>query len=138
VGVCPTQAIEAVKTDDATMARRIQDEELRPLRPEFGTKPRVYYRNLYRADGCFVGGSVTVRGDGRDECVADAEVTLSEGEREVACTRTDVFGDFRFDRLSAGGKRYRVVVKDDQHGRAEREVQVDDGGVVLGEIELRR
>lgn len=137
--VCPTQAIEAVKTDDATMARRAQDQALRPLRPELGTRPRVYYRNLYRADGCFIGGSVTARSDGRDECVADAEVTLSEGGRELARVRTDVFGDFRFDRLTAGGgKRYRVVVTDDQHGRAEREVQLDDGSVVLGEIELRR
>jgi hypothetical protein len=98
----------------------------------------VYYRNLYRADGCFVGGSVTARSDGRDECVADAEVTLSEGGCEVARTRTDVFGDFRFDRLPTGGKRYRVVVTDDQHGRAEREVQLDGASVVLSEIELRR
>jgi hypothetical protein len=30
------------------------------------------------------------------------------------------------------------VVTDEQHGRAEREVQLDDASVVLGEIELRR
>jgi hypothetical protein len=49
-----------------------------------------------------------------------------------------VFGDFRFDRLAAGGKPYRVVVADEEHGAAEREVQLDEASVVLGEIQLRR
>jgi len=44
VGLCPTQAMEAVKLSDEHMAQRAQAEGLRTLKPEIGTKPRVYFK----------------------------------------------------------------------------------------------
>ncbi len=57
--------------------QRIQaEEDLEVLRPELGTKPRVYYKNLHRITKCFVGGTVVEQADGVEECAAGAEVVL--------------------------------------------------------------
>jgi Fe-S-cluster-containing dehydrogenase component len=137
-GVCPTQAITAIKCDDAAMAARASAEGLRPLQPELGTKPRVHYRHLHRADHCFAGGSVVAKIGGRIECVADAQAVLHANGREIARTRTDAFGDFRFDALGPGSGSHRIVVEHAEHGRAECEFTLAADSVVLGEIELRR
>jgi Fe-S-cluster-containing dehydrogenase component len=138
VGVCPTQAISAIKCDEAAMAARATAEGLRPLRPELGTKPRVHYRNLHRADHCFVGGSVVAQIGGRIECIADARAVLHVGGRAMADTRSDAFGDFRFDALVPGSGSHRLVVEHPAHGWNECEFTLSADSVVLGEIELRR
>lgn len=136
VGVCPTQAIEAVKISDEAMARRAEAEGLRPLQPELGTRPRVHYRNLHRADQCFIGGSVVAMVDTRMECVADAVVTLSVGDRDHAQTRSDAFGDFRFDGIPAGSGRHLLHIRHATLGTASREVVVDSESVCVTDIQL--
>jgi Fe-S-cluster-containing dehydrogenase component len=56
---CPTGAMRAVKLDDAEMARMAREEGLETMRPELGTRPRVYYRNLWRYSKCFIGGTLS-------------------------------------------------------------------------------
>lgn len=136
VSACPTQAIEAVRISDTDMAERAQREGLRVLQPERGTKPRVHYRNLHRHDYCFVGGSVTAAVDGRTECVVEAEVQLMRGQQVVARTKTDAFGDFRFDGLKPGFGSCVVSVKHAASGQAERMLTLGAASVVLGDIEL--
>lgn len=136
VSVCPTRALEAVKCSDETMAARSQADGLRVLQPELRTAPRVHYRNLHRMDRCFVGGSVVAQVNGRTECVPDAEVTLRRGEAIVATTRTDAFGDFRFDTLEPGSGRYGVSVKHAQWHPAEQTFELGARSVVLGELRL--
>lgn len=136
VSACPTQALEAVRISDAGMAERAQREGLRVLQPERGTKPRVHYRNLQRHDHCFVGGSVTAAIDGRTECVAGAEVELMRGQQVIARTKTDAFGDFRFDGLEPDSGSCVVRVKHAASGRAERELTLGATSVVLGDIAL--
>lgn len=136
VGVCPTQAIEAVKTDDVAMARRAETEGLRPLQPELGTRPRVYYKNLHLADHCFIGGSVTAQIGDRLECIAAVDVTLHLGEREVARARSDAFGDFRFDKLPPQSGPYLLTLRHAGHGRARRELTLGSSSEVLGDIPL--
>ena len=41
---CPTQVFRTIKVDDAEMQRIRASEGLEVLKPELGTKPRVYYR----------------------------------------------------------------------------------------------
>ena len=127
VTVCPTGAIEALKLDDAAMAERAEREGLRTLRAELGTKPRVHYRHLERADRLFIAGSVVRGGD----CAADVEVTLQPAAGPAQHTRTNDFGDFRFDGLAAG--HYSVEL---QHaaGRAAREVRLEQESAVLPDI----
>ena len=131
---CPTDVFEAVKLDDAAMSRRVAADGLEVLRPELGTKPRVWYRGLERWQSCFVGGSVSAEIAGVVECVEGAEVTLSQGGRALATTATDGFGDFRFDGLPRDGGPYRVEVTH-ALGHARRDCILGES-VYLGELRL--
>jgi len=136
VGVCPTQAIEAVRTHDTVMAQRAQAEGLRTLRPELQTRSRVYYRNLHRIDHCFIGGSATAEVKGVTECATDCEVELRRGDKVLAETRSDAFGDFRFDGIEKDSGRYEVRLRHEVFGRAVRSVELAGASAVLGDILL--
>ena len=110
VSVCPTQVFEAVKITDEAMGARAQREQLRTLHPEWGTRPRVYYRGLGRFDQCFIGGSAVADVEGQPNCVEGAKVTLQRGAAHVAETTTDTFGDFKFDGLPPDSGAYEVQV----------------------------
>jgi Fe-S-cluster-containing dehydrogenase component len=135
VGVCPTQAIEALKTDDAAMAERAEREELRVLHPELKTHPRVWYRNLDRVDHCFIGGTVTRQADEVRECVEGATVELYQNDVLLMSSTTDAFGDFRFDGLAPASGDYEVRAV---HGSSRRTVPVllEAESIVMGEILL--
>ncbi len=136
VGVCPTQAIEAVKLGDALMAQRVKTEGLRALQPELGTRPRVYYKNLHRADHGFIAGSVAATVGGRLECLEGADVALLRAGAQLATTVTDVFGDFKFDALPLHSGAYLVRVSHPDHGAIERPASVGADSVVLHDVEL--
>lgn len=132
--VCPTEVFEAVKLNDRAMATKAEKEALRPLRPELGTRPRVWYRGLERWQTCFIGGSVCVRRDGVADCVKGAEVSLSQGSRQLATTLSDDFGDFRFDGIPLNSGPYRVEARH-SFGTAQRECSVQQS-CYLGELLL--
>ncbi|MDP2679090.1 MAG: carboxypeptidase regulatory-like domain-containing protein [Rhodoferax sp.] len=136
VGVCPTQAMEAVKLSDDAMAQRAQAEGLRTLKPEMGTQPRVYYKNLHRADHCFIAGSVTAAINGRVECLEGAQVALQRAGVSVASTTTDVFGDFKFDALPQHSGSYVVRISHPEHGQTERPASIEAVSVVLDYLQL--
>lgn len=108
VQACPTGALEAAKLSDAELAARVNKDELAPLRAGTSNAPRVFYRNLHRAQSHFLGGSVLAQVDGRIECVEGAEVSLYAADGVATRMHTDVFGDFKFDSLGAG--RYRIEI----------------------------
>jgi Fe-S-cluster-containing dehydrogenase component len=107
---CPTGAMRAIKVDDAEMARLAREQGLEVMKPEAGTKPRVYYRNLWRYTKCFIGGSVSDSAAGVIDCVEGATVKLMKDGRVVAETATDNYGDFKFDRLDPESGAYTVEV----------------------------
>jgi Fe-S-cluster-containing dehydrogenase component len=131
---CPTGAMRAVCVEDAEMARMAREEGFEVMRPELGTRPRVYYRNLWRYTACFIGGSVSTDTNGVIDCVEGAKVRLNQNGSVVAETRTDNYGDFKFDRLEEHSGRYLVEIIAGER-RAAREVQLDTS-VNLGEIRL--
>ena len=45
------------------------------------------------------------------ECAEGAEVILHHGPRVVSTTRTDRFGDFKFDGLAKNSGEYRLEIK---------------------------
>ncbi len=106
--VCPTGAITAVKMSDHDMQLRVEREKLQVLRPELKAKPRVYYKNFGRVNTCFIGGSVSQKCHGAEDCVAGLEVELWRDETCVARHTTDVFGEFKFDGLPPDGGAYAV------------------------------
>jgi Fe-S-cluster-containing dehydrogenase component len=132
--VCPTDVFEAVKLDDRKMAARAEREGLQVLKPQLGTRPRVWYRGLERWQTCFIGGSVCAPLDGLMTCIAEAEVSLFQDGRLLATTLSDGFGDFRFDRLAPGSGDYTVAVRH-RFGRAERSCRLGES-VYLGEMVL--
>lgn len=132
--VCPTGAMKAVRISDAEMAKMAQAEGLETLRPELGTKPRVWYRNLWRYSSAFVAGAVSETVNGRVECVEGAQVRLLRNGASVAETVTDNYGDFKFDRLAENSGAYVVEIT---HRAAKKRVDVKvDKSVSLGEIRM--
>ncbi len=132
---CPTGAMRAIKIEDADMERLARDDGLEVMNPERGTKPRVYYKNLWRYSKCFVGGTISAEATGVVDCVAGASVRLLKGGVSIAETTSDSYGDFKFDRLDDGSGRY--VVEISAPGRAKKVVEVDLGvSTNLGDIRV--
>ncbi len=132
---CPTNVFEAVKVSDRDMQTRAEAEHLDVLKPELGTKPRVYYKNLYRFDQCFLGGSVIANIDGIEECASGANVSVSQDGKIIGETTTDAFGEFKVDRLDPDSGSYVVNISHPDLGSAS--VQAILGvSQNLGEISL--
>jgi Fe-S-cluster-containing dehydrogenase component len=132
---CPTGAMRAIKRDDAEMARMVREEGLEVIGPDLGTKPRVYYRNLWRYTKCFIGGTVSAEANGVVDCVEGAHVRLIKSGAVVAETTSDNYGDFKFDKLDENSGAYSVEIA--AKGGATKSVEVRLGvSVNLGEIRL--
>ena len=68
---CPTQVFRTIKVEDEEMQRIRAAEGLEVLKPELGTKPRVYYKNLHMITKCFASGTVVRHVGGVEEGAAD-------------------------------------------------------------------
>lgn len=121
---CPTGAMEFLTLEPAEMEKKIDAEGLAHYRPDYGTKPNVYYKNLYRFESCFIAGGVLKDGD----CLEGAKVAL-QGDEERPEQETNFFGDFRFDNLRPGS--YTVLV----NGHKVQSVSITES-LNLGSIEL--
>jgi Fe-S-cluster-containing dehydrogenase component len=108
--VCPTGAMRVVKVEDAEMERLAREEQLEVMEPERGTRPRVYYKNLWRYSTCFIAGTVSAKVGDTVDCVVGAKVRLKKDGKLFSETTTDSFGDFKFDRLGEESGLYRVEI----------------------------
>ena len=90
------------------------------MKPELGTKPRVYYKNLWRYSTCFIAGSVSAKTKGVVDCVEGATVRLLKDGAVVAEATTDNYGDFKFDRLDENSGDY---ISEDFAGRIPKEAR---------------
>jgi Fe-S-cluster-containing dehydrogenase component len=132
---CPTGAMKAIKVEDEVMTGIAADQRLATMRPELGTRPRVWYRNLWRYTQCFIGGSLSVEQGGAVDCVEGARVRLMKDGRAVAECASDNYGDFKFDKLDPDSGAYTVEIE--APGRARKTVEARLGeSVNLGEIRL--
>ena len=132
---CPTGAMRAVCVDDDEMAKLAAEQGLEVLKPELGTKPRVYYKNLWRFSKCFIAGSVSAQtNDGTIDCVEGAVVRLLKGGVVVAEAATDNYGDFKFDGLDENSGNYLVEISAGQ-GKKTNTAQLGVS-INLGEIRL--
>ncbi len=121
---CPTGALSMRRLEDAQLKEMIKTEGLEVYHPEHETQPRVYYKNLYRFTRCFIGGSVALRMNGKEECAEGAAVALfnSENKKLNECT-TDNYGDFKFDRLEEDSGTYTLRIT--YPGHHAKSVEVD-------------
>jgi Fe-S-cluster-containing dehydrogenase component len=90
VEACPTDALQF--GEESELAGLLKDAVV--LHPEYGTSPRVYYRNI---PGCFLGG--LVYDPAEEEVIIGATVTLTLADGTTKTTVTDAFGDFWFKEL---------------------------------------
>lgn len=135
VTVCATHALEAVQIDDENLEDLIEKEGLEELRPELRTKPRVLYKNLWRFNCCFLGGSVSVETDGTIDWVSGAMVVLKKEGEEVCSTQTDLFGDFKLDKLQPDSGTYTIEISQGENSMTRLEVTLGDSQF-LGDIRL--
>ncbi|MDR2300509.1 MAG: oxidoreductase [Deltaproteobacteria bacterium] len=112
VSSCGSFAFKAFKLNDEEMAKKAEIEELEVLRPELNTKPRIWYKNLYRFTREHIAGSVAYHlPDGREECLEGAEVKLLKGNDVIATLLTNYFGDYKFDNLPTRSGAYGLEIK---------------------------
>jgi hypothetical protein len=116
------------------MAKLAAEQGLETIKPELGTKPRVYYKNMWRYSTCFIAGSVSVQVNGVVDCVEGASVRLLKNGAKVAESATDNYGDFKFDRLNENSGDYVVEVS---AGQSKKAVTAKLGASInIGEIHL--
>ena len=109
VQACPTGALSVICEEDAEVEKMHATCELQAYHPEYETSPRVYYKNLYRFDKCFVAGSVALKDT--DECAEGATVTLFDGSKAaIAKTETNNYGDFKIDNLNIEKTEYTIEI----------------------------
>jgi len=106
VQACPTGAIEFLQVEDAEMQKMVKAEKLDVLNPELKTKSRVYYRNLYRYEKCFISGNVALQDT--DECAEGAKVDLRKGAKALGSVETNNYGDFKLDNLPENSGEYNL------------------------------
>lgn len=133
---CPTGVYRALLVEDAEMQEIVKRDQFEVLRPELNTRPRVYYKNLYRFSKCFIGGSIVADVGGILECVSGAQVMLKKGGQKLESLQTDTYGDFKFDRLDPGSGTYDVEVRHPQYGTAAARVELSDSRY-LGTLKLQ-
>ena len=127
--------MRAICVEDDEMVKVAREQGLEIMKPELGTKPRVYYQNLWRYSKCFIGGSVSMEANGVVDCVEGATVSLLKSGAMVAKTATDNYGDFKIDRLDENSGEY--VVEISAAGLAKKAVTAKLGASInLGEIRL--
>jgi len=130
---CFTGAMKAEHLEQAEMDRLVQAEGLEQLHPERGTRPNVYYKNLYRFNKSFIGGSAAIRKGEIVDCAKGAKASLYRGKDKIAETEADAFGDFKFDRLPENSGAYAVGLE--LEGRRSELVPVELGkSVNLGTL----
>lgn len=136
VKACPTGAMRSFKLTDDEMRKLARDEGLEELAPEFGTRPRVLYKNLHRYTKAFVAGAVIAGSAGVVDCVSGAVVELFDGELLIGSTATDVFGEFKIDRVEPQPRRLRLRVSHTAFAAKEIAFGLEGESVAFGEIRL--
>ena len=130
---CPTGAMQSIKVTDDEMERMADEQNLEVLQPELGTKPRVWYKNLWRFSKAFIGGTVSSECEGRVDCVEGATVLLLRDTSEIETTQTDNYGDFKFDRLEENSGNYEIKILANGHAPKTLSLELTNS-IYLGEI----
>jgi Fe-S-cluster-containing dehydrogenase component len=124
---CPHEAIKFGEQEDLKM----QIENAEVLKPEYGTKPRVYYLNMPKP---FIAGSVY--DPLANECVEGTSILATDSETgKTYSTKTDEFGDFWLNNLE-WNHTYSIIIKKEGYFPRKIEDIKTDKDINLGDITL--
>jgi len=132
--VCPTDAIKLELAEDDEMAKRVEEEGLERYRDSLGTKPRVYYKNLYRWEKAFVSASLVFKDT--DECAEGAKATVELDGALAGEALSNNFGDVIVDGLDPG-REYAVRIEAPGYAPHSTSVRLDQS-LNLGTVLLKR
>ncbi len=125
---CPTEAIKF--GEEPELKSLISKAEY--LKPEAGTRPRVYYLGLPKK---FIAG--TVYEPAEEECIEGATLTLTDSETgKKLKTITDGFGDFWFEDLKVGS--YSLAIEKSGYSHVKIKSISTEKDVNLGDIKLHK
>jgi len=135
VQACPNDSIVFGDLDDpnSEVAKLLKSANTEVFHPEYNTKPRVYYIDLYKINKHLIAGTV-VFGD-TNECAEGVTATLIANGRSVK-TKTNNYGDFEFDGLDAG--KYSVNFDCKGYAPQAKDVTLEDKSCNLGEVILTK
>lgn len=126
---CPTGSLMVFNLEPAEMEKMIEAESLSVLKPELGTNPHVFYKNLHLFETNFISAGVLVD----EDCFEGATVTLKSDGIVKATEQTNCFGDFKFDGLANG----EYVVEIEAGGKTTSEtVEIKDESLNMGFVKL--
>jgi Fe-S-cluster-containing dehydrogenase component len=116
VQACPTGALSIVCSEADEPIGPQKDPALETWEnPQHSTRPRVFYKNLYRFRDCFIAGSLGTRQNGVEESLPDMAVELLKDGQVIAQTVTDAFGDFKFDGLKPESGPHQIKLHPDKY-----------------------
>jgi Fe-S-cluster-containing dehydrogenase component len=108
---CPTGALSIHYLTDIEAKSMTENDRLEVYLPQYKTKPRVYYKNLFRFTKCFIAGSISLIEKDQVECAEGAYITLFDNSGvKRAESITDNFGDFKFDDLDENSGKYTIRI----------------------------
>ena len=133
VQACPLRALSIVRCTDEEFTEMIDNLKLKPLE-EGDNRPQVMYRNLYRLNSCFIKGAVVRKENDIIRAQEGVDVQLSLNDELIDYTKTDFFGEFKFDRLPKDSGVFKVTVKKDGFASVSKEVTVGEESQFMGEL----
>jgi Fe-S-cluster-containing dehydrogenase component len=133
VAACPLRALKLVEWDDDRKEEMVKKLGLETLTGRDGA---VWYRSLYRYQSVFIAGSVACTENGMDTCAAGTKVVLVKDGETVAKKKTDVFGDFKLDKLAPGSGTYTLKLTKPGHPEKIQTVELAEESLYLGTIRL--
>ena len=132
---CPLRALSVISCSDEEFAEITENLKLKPLE-EGENRPRVMYRHLYRFDSCFIKGAVVTKENDIIKAQEGVDVQLSLNGELIDYTKTDFFGEFKFDRIPKDSGTFTVTAKKDGFAPVSKEATVGEESQFMGEFFL--
>ena len=131
VQACPLRALSVVYCEDSEFEKMVENQKLKPL-TDGSNQPRVLYRNLYKANKCFIAGGLSYMKDGIETAATEAKVRLSMNGVLLKETYADFLGEYKIDRLPQNSGTYTLEFMMDGYQTIVKEVEIKTESPNLG------
>lgn len=133
VQACPLRALSVVKCTDEEFAQLVGKQKLKPLE-KGANKPRLLYRNLYKAQSVYVYGAVARVVDGIERAVDGANAVLYMNGEIITTAVADFFGEFKLDRLPKNCGSFELCISENGVEKKRLSITVGEECVNAGVI----